>query len=639
MLEVPIKSLTDDEVAQLTKLLSRRPTYGIARPSGKWLARQQEKMEGLSENILEPKNLLQRKVKQITVGARQLLGDLQLATPLAERAVLCSTHKRLNSFVIREIFWLLFLEIGSHLDPLRAWPHKSPTMAMFLTRVDSISALVMSREFFVQRFKAAPHDERFVRVESECEACVLAAVGGNGRCLADLYAATKLRGGHGQSTSAHRRYKTPRLARFVSHWIRSMEDPQTVFAWAEEIMADLGPVQRDIKRNWRHQDKKRSEKASRSKSKSQARHKVSLPRAQDESESMDQRRVAALYGQEGATGPRSVYCGDSLVNERVLGGRASAYYPPPPSGHRTATTNPFADLAGEGAPRSPAPGVERSVYDDSWDHDVAEEMDLEPHERGPGYNAQDTQDRVGRWYSRVGGGNMVPTADSLHPALQPTGSRRPSHHSAVPPSLDPPASSYVGARAAWHDDPPRDPKTPKPAEPSYDDARPPVAASRGDAQTVWTDVTAHTYEPPSRFNAAAREPPVPRVPSRYDDHDGRFPTPDGASTPRLRRHDSGRPPSARSGYRRESNHHRHHHHSHHARSSLPPPSGRSSVVNAAKLGRLDAEEQRKWDRETSGNGDDDDGVDVNDSISCVAPPKSEITTLGGLMRRHERGGR
>lgn len=635
-LEVPIKSLSEDEVAQLTKLLSWRPTYGIARPSGKWLARQQEQMGKLPDTLLEPKNLLHRELKKISVGARQLLGDLQLARPLAERAVLCAIHERLNPCTIRELFRLVFLEMGSHLDPLRAWPHKSPTMAMFLTRVDSISALVMSKEFFVQPFKAAPHDERFARVESECDACILSILGGNGRCLADLWAATKLREGHANLMSMHRskRPKTPRLTRFVSHWIRSTENPQTVYAWAEEVMADIRPIHHDIKRHWRDRNKKQPEKAS--KGKSQPRHVVALPRAQAESESMDQRRVAALYRQGMGQAARRVYCEDSLVNEAIPA--PSAYYPP--YGHGVLANAP-ADEWREGAFRSPGAGMDRSVYDDSWDHDV-EDMDLEPGERGPGYSAQNIQDRVADWYSQVGDGGAA-TAEALHPALRPSGGRRLSqnlftHYSAVPPPLHPtpppPESSFVGARAGWRH-PPRA-STPI-ADPQ--DRRPPVVASRDpDAQTEWTDCTVHTYQPP---RAAADEPPVPRLSSLYGDlgagsyADRQFPPSDGASTPRRHASSSRRQPPPPP--RRTPSFGGHHHN---ARSPLlPPPSlpspsagGRYSSVNAANLGRLDAEEQRKWERDLA-PGDD---IDVHDSISNVAP-RSEATTFGGLIRRHERG--
>ena len=74
-----------------------------------------------------------------------------------------------------------------------------------------------------------------------------------------------------------------------------------------------------------------------------------------------------------------------------------------------------------------------------------------------------------------------------------------------------------------------------------------------------------------------------------------------------------------------------------------PAKGIPLAQYAANLGRLDAEEQRKWEQDTGRSSpddddDDDDDVDVHDSISCVAPPHSEVTSLGGLMRRHERGG-
>ncbi|KAK8050029.1 hypothetical protein PG994_011759 [Apiospora phragmitis] len=543
-MDVPLRKLTDEEIDALTNLLSRRPNYGIAIPSQKWLSRQQEKVDGLPDILLEPKSRLLRQVKRLSFNARKVLGDL--VRPLPERAILCPSHERLNPFLIRECFWLFCLEVGGHLECLRRWPHKSTVMASWLTRLDSTTAYFMSKEHFDRMFGCAPHDNRFVRVVSECEACILAAVGANGRCLADLFTALILRQDDYRAVDARRKFK-PRLLRFVDSWIRQMknEEEGTIRQWIEELLAEIRPGHLEIRSYWReyqktekrkkreHRNREKGNKDADSRSarnKRHSRHATAASKVKvDRASASEQRR---LYREPEVA--QSVYRDDSIANEANM---AALKLTSSPANFDNATYD-GGDSFGEreqgfGQP-TPLPGDEEdedgsnrypavgSSYDDSYEHEdeIANKLDQDPEDRGAGYSAHRSHRRVSEWYNQclkvTGGGELDP--EDVHPAIRQENSQAKSQ-----------AKSYFSVKSAV----PQPLRKGKIPEEEKEEEYTPV-------RTGWANSGGAAPPPPKATKGtapkdmpAANAPPVPRVPSRFGQGASSSVYVDDAATPRT----------------------------------------------------------------------------------------------------------
>ncbi|KAK8027626.1 hypothetical protein PG991_004682 [Apiospora marii] len=533
-MEVPLRKLTDDEIDALTNLLSRRPNYGIAVPSQKWLSRQQDKVERLPEMLLEPKSRLLRQVKRLSFNARKVLGELDLARPLPERAVLCGCHERLNPFLIRECFWLLCLEIGEHVECLRRWPHKGSVMASWLTRLESVTAYFMSKEHFHRMFGCAPHDSRFVRVVSKCEACILAAVGANGRCLADLFTALTLRQEDLRAGDARRRYK-PRLLRFVDSWIRQMrgDEERTIRRWIDELLTEMRPAHLEIRSFWRDyqatEKRKRRERRKResggreadgrgTRGKRQSRHANAAPRINvDHATASEQRR---LYRESETR--QSVYRDDSIANMANMAAFKPALSPADIDGAYYDTGEEEEEEQGQGPPVPHAfdGGLQgRGGSEPISDDETVNDLDQDPEDRGAGYSAHSSHRKVSQWYiqclQETSGSDLDP--EDIHPAIRQEESQVKNHpkgqaksyfsvKSAVPQPLRKgriPEEDYQPVRAGWTKS--------SGAEPSTAMGR--VDRRQSKVKSEWTDLTVQTELP--RGVPATNAPPVPRVPSRF----------------------------------------------------------------------------------------------------------------------------
>ncbi|KAK7751774.1 hypothetical protein SLS62_006260 [Diatrype stigma] len=191
-MDIRIQELTDREVQQLTGLLSRRPSFGIGRPSKRWLEHQAKLVARLPPEIRRPNNLLKRFV--IKYG-----GDRSIFEH--PPAVLCPTHYEIHPRLMRRLFVVVLDEVTRHADRLRYWvsaaaaattnsgtEEPNPEMVAFVDRVDGLGALWMEPALYLETFHAPPADRRMVKVESFCEACTLAVLGASARTLADIRA-------------------------------------------------------------------------------------------------------------------------------------------------------------------------------------------------------------------------------------------------------------------------------------------------------------------------------------------------------------------------------------------------------------------------------------------------------------------
>ncbi|RYP20855.1 hypothetical protein DL765_002589 [Monosporascus sp. GIB2] len=184
-MDIRIHELTDDEVRQLTGLLSRRPSFGIGRPSKRWFEHQAKLMSCLPATVMRPNNPLKRLL--VKYGDAMSFDRALFEYP---PAVLCPTHYELHPRLMRRLFVIVLDEVTRHADRLRRWPggRKDPQFAAFLDRIDGLGALWMEPQLYIETFHTPPADRRMVKVESFCEACTLAVLGANAKTLGDIRA-------------------------------------------------------------------------------------------------------------------------------------------------------------------------------------------------------------------------------------------------------------------------------------------------------------------------------------------------------------------------------------------------------------------------------------------------------------------
>lgn len=194
-MDIRIEELTDQEVQQLTSILSRRPSFGIGRPSKRWLEHQAKLVSRLPSEVKRPSNIIKRFVVKYASDRSAFFE--------CPPAVLCSTHYELHPRLMRRLFVVVLDEVTRHADRLRRWVASTNTtsttgdelldpdtleMLAFVDRVDGLGALWMEPELYLSTFHAPPSDRRMVKVESFCEACTLAVLGASARTLADIRA-------------------------------------------------------------------------------------------------------------------------------------------------------------------------------------------------------------------------------------------------------------------------------------------------------------------------------------------------------------------------------------------------------------------------------------------------------------------
>ncbi|CAJ2510124.1 Uu.00g060240.m01.CDS01 [Anthostomella pinea] len=526
-MSIDLQDLSDDHVVRLTKLLCRRPEYGVAVPSKRWLQRQEERMKNLPSLMLRPTNPFKRLAMKIADTFEPDLIDPQ--------AVLCKTHASLNPWLIRRVFLALAYEATVHSDPLRSWEGRMgiPTLSAFISRVDAIAALWTEPRLFRECYGVPPFDSHKIYVRSGCEACILGAVGASGQILADLRALVVDRIERRQEAYSGHSPRDPRLGRLVEAWVdhlRSSKEErdraQACRAMSEEVLTELRAVRPQI-REWRRRQKK-SHRHSRALKRSggytelrrtstgrrlshvpsNARHsrrtKHGIPVAMADREGAEDQRRAGLYRHFNTA---SIYRPDSLCDFSEVGRRQQAARSMPVS--RLGAPQP-ARLSGpsdgepptqsfiEGFEREfPVESDESDPYDYDYDYDDDDdepeelaERDLDKEEMG--------RSKVSDWYAN----RFAETHEDLamddtvmsmiHPAFQ-TGS-------IIAPSAVPAPLQLKKDR-----DDPREEHSPN---------------RRSDA---WTDATVYTVDQnTSGVGTGPREdaqpPPVPRVPSRYRDH-------------------------------------------------------------------------------------------------------------------------
>jgi hypothetical protein len=189
-----IEDLSARDTQKLTQLL----TIGWrVSPSLQWLSEQEQAISHLPSSLLRSEGLLPR---------------LAMSLPFApQKAHLCTTHKPLNPYLIHRLFIQLSAECTIRLSRLVENGHLSENLVGFVNRMHSINSLWLSPFLYRSIFKASPDEEGPARVESGCEACILAVVGADHQMLCDLRASMLGRRKKG--------LPVPRLLKIVDAWI------------------------------------------------------------------------------------------------------------------------------------------------------------------------------------------------------------------------------------------------------------------------------------------------------------------------------------------------------------------------------------------------------------------------------------
>ncbi|KAI1417480.1 hypothetical protein F5Y13DRAFT_58852 [Hypoxylon sp. FL1857] len=495
-MSIDIQDISDGSVKRLTRVLCRRPEYGVAIPSRRWLIRQDEKLKALPTEVLRPSNLFKRLALKIVNSI-----DPSVIDP---RAVLCKTHTALNPWLVRRLFLAIAYEVTVHTDALRSWKEKrdNPVLAAFVGRVDAIAALWTEPSLYCQCYGTPPFENHMVFVQSSCEACILAALGANARVLADLRATLVDRVERRRPRKDGRPAKEARLSRYVEEWINHLQPERAAKckAMSETVLTQLRATRSELTqwRNRRRKERRNSQLANQpvytelrntrsgpklsivpSDAPRKRRTKGGIPVAIADLEGAeDQRRIAMFsINQEANDGNKSIFRPDSICDNSRFGQPGPAY---DPTNEQPQPTNDY-------------------VYPQYDDYDDEEGLaDLERD-----YDGEEASRRkVAEWYTtRLEETGPDRTADDaksmismIHPAFRSVNDVF-SNPSAAPQPL------------------------------MFKKDRTPTSDPSNTRSTVWTDATVYTANP-STANDGQRDgqrdvPPVPRVPSAYRHEENR----------------------------------------------------------------------------------------------------------------------
>ncbi|KAI0180212.1 hypothetical protein GGR52DRAFT_232435 [Hypoxylon sp. FL1284] len=492
-MSIDIRDLSDANVDLVTKLLSRRPEYGIARPSRRWLQRQDLRIKSFPNELLRPASLLKRLVVK--------LADHINPSAIDPRAVLCKVHSALNPWLIRRLFLAVAYEVTVYSDTLRSWKGRKdvPALSALVGRIDAIAALWTEPELYRQCYGAPPFQSHMVFVKSGCEACILGALGANARALADLRTVMTDRVERRKPRPDGRRPRRPRFLRYLESWIKHFKEESAAkcIEKSETALAELRAVRPQLT-EWRNQRR--------------AEHKDF--RASGLPMYTELRRTSS--GHRLSTVPADVYrkrrTRDGIPvamvsHEDVEEQRAATNeFVDGESIYRPDSINPFGEAAFPGfgrlstAERARHPQTPGSI-DSYFDYDETQ-VGEEPDDHGFRED-EEARSQVGGWYAeRLAASRADLTPDDaqsvlsmVHPAFQ-TGDdgRRFTRASAVPAPL--------GLNREHL--------------PTADDRGPSLSRA-----SAWTDVTVHTEtEAGSVASPTARDaPPVPRISSVYRRHE------------------------------------------------------------------------------------------------------------------------
>ncbi|KAI0602845.1 hypothetical protein F4775DRAFT_598002 [Biscogniauxia sp. FL1348] len=478
-MSIDLRDLSHDDVVRLTKMLCRRPEYGIGMPSAKWLRRQEDKARQLPKHLLRPTNPIRRLVMRLADSVDPHLTDPQ--------AVLCPTHAPLNPWLLRRAFMAVAYEVTVHSDALRSWGHglaRAPELAALVARLDAVNALWTPPALYRGFYGAAPFANHLVHVRSGCEACILAAVGANAQVLADLRAVVRDRRERRHHHHHHGRKnkgRSPRIERVVDAWIDHLGADRAALCrgWSDAALAHLRAARPDLAA-WRSEQKRthRGAGAGGKPVYTELRGGNRLSAVPADAPRKRRTRngipVALAVGADGDDAYHGAGAGDAhsvFRPDSECAGPASRVGGARDSGSGGEPTRSFIQRFEREMVIEDEDEYEEEEYDEYGEEEgVTEERDIEQEER--------SRTKVRDWYAtrleeKEDDHDAKTVLSAMHPAFQPYGAP-----SAVPEALD------LGQGYQLRKD------------------------GAGDA---CTEATAYTVD----ASTAAAPPPVPRVPEQY----------------------------------------------------------------------------------------------------------------------------
>jgi hypothetical protein len=183
-----------------------------------------------------------------------IIPRLAMALPTSDKAHLCKTHKALNSHLMRDLFYEVSSEIVVRPTTLQLNTRLSDALRDHLVRLQSIASLWMSPSLFRSSYPSHLSDQRHKRIKSGCEACVLAAIGGNHTMLSDLRASVL-----GRKKKDHP--QAPLLP-FIESWIEWTGRGDAIRSESEIVMKEIRKCRRQMQKARRQISEYVSEAAS-----------------------------------------------------------------------------------------------------------------------------------------------------------------------------------------------------------------------------------------------------------------------------------------------------------------------------------------------------------------------------------------
>ncbi|OBT64079.1 hypothetical protein VE03_06683 [Pseudogymnoascus sp. 23342-1-I1] len=189
-----VEDLSHNDTLALTKLL-RLPER--SQIDEYWLVGQEKKVKFLPAQLKRSRALIPRLVEKFANAST--------------KAILCPYHRCLDPQLIRRLFVTIVDECTTRVRRFTDSPPADSDIRQWWTRMKSINSLWTQPILYRYLFNANPGDPEFEYTHSECEACILATIGGNTTMLADLrIGAITRRMNHGPN---------PRIIRILDGWL------------------------------------------------------------------------------------------------------------------------------------------------------------------------------------------------------------------------------------------------------------------------------------------------------------------------------------------------------------------------------------------------------------------------------------
>jgi hypothetical protein len=193
-----IEDVTNSEISALTRTLQLLPGENAVTYAGR---------------VMSSISVLDSHLKRPNRVSSLILPSQKLFTPL------CKLHKPLNASVVHALFNLVALEAGGRLNSLVSNNHKlTETERARVQSLRELHSLWLEPDVYQKTFFELPNWEKWKYQADECEACMLARIGGDMTVLLTLRMALLSR----MSSKKLRRYGPPRLMCWIERWVATL---------------------------------------------------------------------------------------------------------------------------------------------------------------------------------------------------------------------------------------------------------------------------------------------------------------------------------------------------------------------------------------------------------------------------------